>query len=191
MSPLVWAAALLAIGFALAVLEVFFVSGGIFGFLSLAAVVTSIIVAFREGPLTGSIFLGVTIVLLPTVLLVALQWWPHTAMGRRVLLPVPDSRNVLPDSPRQRELKQMIGRVGKAKSPMMPGGVVVIEGRTIDAVTQGMAVEVGQVVRVVEVRGNRVVVRPVEGETITETPGDDLSRPIDSVGLDPFQDPPA
>ncbi len=44
---------------------------------------------------------------------------------------------------------------------------MVIEGRTIDAVSEGMAIEAGQLVRVVQVRGMEVIVQPAgDGESL-------------------------
>jgi membrane-bound serine protease (ClpP class) len=83
----------------------------------------------------------------------------------------------------------MIGKRGSAKTKMLPSGVVVIEGRTYDAVSEGMPIEAGQPIQVVAVRTNRIVVRSADSE---QPPGEDsdvLSRPIDTVGPDPFEDP--
>jgi membrane-bound serine protease (ClpP class) len=182
-----WALALLllSLGLGLAILEVFFPSGGILGFLSFTAIVSSIVVAFWSGAAVGMAVLAAAIVGLPVVVVAALHWLPDTPVGRMMLLKVPTSEDVLPDSPKQRGLRDLIGRTGRAKSKMLPAGAVRIDGRTIDAVSEGMAVEPGQTVRVIEVRGNRVVVRPVDEDE--EPPEDDpLSRPIDSLGPDPF-----
>jgi membrane-bound ClpP family serine protease len=86
----------------------------------------------------------------------------------------------------------LVGRVGKVKSKMLPSGAVQIDGQMIDAVSEGMPLEPGQTVRVLEVRGNMVVVRAVEDdatEAEVEAPGDMLSRPIESLGLEAFDDP--
>jgi hypothetical protein len=57
----------------------------------------------------------------------------------------------------------------------------------IDAVSEGVSIEAGQAVRIVEVRGMRVVVRPA---TSAPPPSNDpLAQPIESLGLDPFEDP--
>jgi membrane-bound ClpP family serine protease len=84
-----------------------------------------------------------------------------------------------------------VGKIGQAKSMMLPSGAVLVEGRTIDAVSEGMPIEPGQVVRVIEVRGTRVIVRPVEHgeEQQPRSAEDPLSRPIDTLGIDPFDDP--
>ena len=47
-----------------------------------------------------------------------------------------------------------------ARGTMLPSGLVVIEGKTYDAVSEGMAIEAGQTVLVVAVSTQRLVVRP-------------------------------
>jgi membrane-bound ClpP family serine protease len=101
------------------------------------------------------------------------------------------------DSEEHRRLIKMIGKRGKAKSKMLPSGGVVIEGRTYDAISEAVAIDPGQPVRVVAVRTNRIVVRPIDREQSVdeheeepaETSEDILSRPIDSLGLEPLDDP--
>lgn len=191
----VWAILLLVTGLALATMEIFIPSGGILGFLAVAALVASVVVAFLHSALVGLVILATALFGLPVVAILGFKFWPRTAIGRRVLLTTPQSQDVLPDNPRLRVLKSLIGKVGRAKGPMLPSGPVVIEGRTIDAVSEGMAIEAGQLVRVVQVRGMEVIVQPAdEGEALTSQPKqaaqDPLSQPIDALIPDPFQEPP-
>ncbi|MEX2559187.1 MAG: NfeD family protein, partial [Pirellulales bacterium] len=81
------------------------------------------------------------------------------------------------------------GQVGQARSLMLPSGLVAIQGHHVDAVSEGMVIETGQWVRVIEVRGTRVVVRPTDPQTRPSDPKDPLSQPIDTLGLNPFEDP--
>lgn len=184
----VWAILLLVLGLALVVLEVFFPSGGVLGFLAACAIIASVVVGFRHNAGTGFGILAVAVFGLPAVVAVALHYWPETAMGRKFLLMVPRSADVLPDSPKKRRLKTLIGQVGRAKSKMLPSGVITVGGQTIDAVSEGMAVDPGQMVRIIEVRGNRVVVRPVDEEMPLATDENPLARPVDSVADDPFDE---
>jgi membrane-bound ClpP family serine protease len=188
MDPLVWAALLLVLGLTLVVAEVFVPSGGVLGVLSLASLGSGIALAFyNRGLEAGLIFLAVAAVLVPGALVAAFRWWPSTPMGRRLLLEVPRSDEVLPDSPQRRTLRQLVGKVGVAKTVMLPSGAVMVDGISIDAISEGMPIEAGQAVRVIEVHGNRVVVRPAED---ADRPADDiLSRPIESLGLDALDDP--
>ena len=186
----VWAILLLVLGLGLAILEIFFPSAGILSFLSASAILSAIIVGFWQGPATGIAILLVAVVGLPAVVILAFKWWPKTAVGRRMLLMSPRSEDVLPDDPRMDHLKSLVGQVGRAKCKMLPGGAIVIDGRTVDAVSEGMPIKAGQPVRVLEVRANRVVVRPLEEETPSPSAEDPLRRPIDSVAPDPFEEPP-
>jgi membrane-bound ClpP family serine protease len=187
MEPWVWPILLLGLGAGLAVLEVFFPSAGILAFLSAAAIVAAIIMGFRVGPFTGIATLIVAAVGLPTILVLAFKYWPHTAMGRRIMLTAPTSEEVLPQNPDFERLKELIGHTGRAKSKMLLSGVVTIDGQTIDAVSESMPIEVGQTVRVVQVRANRVVVRPVDDEAPPGPPPDPLKQTYD----DPFDLPQA
>jgi membrane protein implicated in regulation of membrane protease activity len=105
-----------------------------------------------------------------------------------VLVPRPESPDdVLPDSEEYRGLRALIGQFGVAKTTMLPSGLVRIENRTYDAISAGMPVDAGQRVKVVDVRTNRIVVRPLladEPGPNTRAADDVMSRPIDSLGLD-------
>lgn len=186
-----WAILLLFVGLALAMMEVFIPSSGILGLLSFCSILAAVVLGFMHGPGAGFAILATAMFGLPAVVVLALKWWPSTPMGRRFLLDNLTSEQVLPDNPKLRGLKELVGRVGVAKSKMLPCGAVTIDGRTIDAISEGVFIEPGRQICVIDVRGTQVVVRPLDAETRLE-PGDDpLSRPIDSVGPDPFEGPPA
>ena len=184
----VWAVLLILVGLALAAMELFIPSGGILAFLSVSALGGAIVLGFMQGSAVGLGMLVLVMVGLPVTAIVLFRVWPQTPIGRRILLRVQSSQDVLPDSPKQRRLKELVGRVGVAKSKMLPSGAITIEGQTIDAYSEGMPIEAGQKVLVIEVHGTRVVVQPVEDEAPPVEGNDELSRPIDSVGPDPFGD---
>lgn len=184
--PWAYAVLLLVLGLGLAVLEIFIPSGGILGFLSACSIVAAVFVGFRQGPTVGVLILSVAILGLPTVIVLALKYWPKTTMGQRVLLMAPKSEDVLPEDPRTEHLKSLIGQVARAKCEMLPGGAIVVDGRTVDAVSEGMPIEADQLVRVIQVRGNRVVVRRIEEALPSESAEDPLMRPVD----DPFEEEP-
>jgi len=187
MDPWVWAILLMVLGLGLAILEVFFPSAGILGFLSFASILAAIFLGFQQEGMewVGFVLLGVAVVGLPTMVVLALKLWPKTAIGRKVLLMAPQSEDVLPNDPRKDQLRDLVGQMAKAKCKMLPGGAIIVDGRTIDAVSEGMPIAAGQAVRVIEVRGNRVVVRPVDQEISSESAEDPLMRPFD----DPFDEP--
>lgn len=190
MSPLYWAILLLVFGLGLIVLEMFVPSGGVIGFISLAAVVTSIIMAFRYSEYTGIGFMAAAVLGTPLLVALLFKWWPNTPLGRRILLNVPNGDDVLPDADLRKTMKALVGKIGTAKAMMLPGGPVVVEGHAYDAVSEGMAIQSGDPVQVVEVRGTRIVVRPADPASLKpRDPDDPLNQSIDKLGLDPYDDP--
>ena len=181
---------LMVAGLALVMLEVFVPSGGMLGLLSAMALTGSIVMAFyNRGAEVGLLFLLVAAIGAPVVLVGAFRWWPYTPMGRRILLQIPTQDEVMPDTPLRRTLREMVGKVGVAKTLMLPSGAVDIDGTTVDALSEGMPIDAGQKVLVVEVRGNVVLVRPYDGPIPSkgqQQPDDVLSQPIESLGLDPL-----
>ena len=75
-----------------------------------------------------------------------------------------------------------------AASTTLVSGAITIDGRTVDAYSEGMPIETGQKVIVVEVHGTQVVGQPVDEEIPSPDGGEGLARPIDSVVPDPFDD---
>ncbi len=182
MDPWIWAVCLIILGLGLVVLEVFFPTEGILGFLAACSILGGILLGFYQSALTGTIILVVSIAGVPATLALAFKYWPQTAVGRRVLLTAPTREEVMPVNPELQRLRAMIGQVAEAKCDMLPAGAIFLDGRTIDAVSEGMPVDAGKKVRIMEVRGNRVVVRPVDDEAPAPEATDPLERPID----DPF-----
>ena len=186
-----WAILLLLVGCSLVVLEVFITSGGIISILAGVAFITSLIVAFWDGPTTGPttgfVFLAVMVLAVPALVALAFKIWPRTRLGKAFLGDLPREDQVVPDEPR----RTLLGRVGVARSKMLPSGAVEVDGQMIDAVTQGLPIEPGTYVVVVEVRANRVVVRPAgkDQRPSHPDPKDILSRPIEELGLDSLEDP--
>ncbi len=180
---------LLFAGLGLAALEVFFPSGGVLGFLSFASMVGGITLGFMHSATAGVLIISMAIVGLPITLVTALTVLPKTRFGKRFILLQPSSDEVLPEDPQLEARKQLVGRIGYAKSKMLPAGAITIDGQTIDAVSDGFAVEPGQPVRVLEVTGNRMVVTPIEPEEAVDQSQESLlDRPIESVGLEPFDE---
>jgi membrane-bound ClpP family serine protease len=160
MNTLVWVLALLLIGLAVMVLEVFIPSGGVLGFLSVVAILAAIVMAFVQQGLTfGVAVLGVSFVAVPTVLALAFRWFPDTPLGRRVLPPPPEPDEVLPDVERRRALRALVGRRGRATSPLLPWGRVEVEGIHCDAMSESGPISVDAAVEVTGVQASAVVVR--------------------------------
>ncbi|MBW3597246.1 MAG: hypothetical protein KY475_08225 [Planctomycetes bacterium] len=191
MTPLIWATLLLLLALTLAVMELFIPSGGVLGFVSVLAAAAAVFIAYYyEGPITGTIFLFVIVICAPILLNVAVRVWPHTPIGRSVLIALPEtSDEVLPDDEEDRRLASLVGSRGVARSDLLPSGRVQIGKSHYDAVSQGVPIDAGQQVQVAAVRMGCLVVRPLEAIEAEIPPDDPLAQPIENFGLDPLDDP--
>ena len=190
MDPVIWSTLLLVVGLVLAVGEVFIPSVGVLGFLSMASMLAAIGLAFyTRGIGVGLVFLALTAVAGPSTLVLALRIWPKTAMGRRLLLDVPRGDDVLPDSP-LRHAARLGGQGGNGQH------ADASQRRHFDRGAFGRCRERGTAHRAGNPDprdryswqpGAGAAGAPDEPETPTEM--DVLSQPIESLGLDPFDEP--
>ncbi len=65
------------------------------------------------------------------------------------------------DAPAADEPSPLVGRYGKTVTPLRPSGAAEFDGRRVDVVSEGMPIDAEAWVKCVEVKGARVVVRPV------------------------------
>lgn len=162
MTPLAWITALVALGLALVILEVFVPSGGVLGFFSVLAIVAGVVMAFvQQGPAVGMLVLAATVVAVPIALAVAFRIFPLTPLGRRVIAAPPDRGAVVPDAERRDLLRSLMGNAGRATSDLLPWGEVEVDGATYEAMSESGPISSGCEVEVVGVQAGGLVVRGV------------------------------
>jgi membrane-bound ClpP family serine protease len=160
MSLLLWALVLLLAGCLFLVLEFFIPSSGTLGVMAALSFVAAIVLAFMAGPAYGTITFIAVLVIVPIACILAVKYWPETPIGRMILIQRPESPDeVLPQTEAYRGMQHLVGRHGLAKSLMMPGGVVEIDHKSYDAVSDSAAIEPGTRIVVVGISTQRIVVR--------------------------------
>ncbi len=192
MDLVLWCVVLLAFGLGLFALELFVPSGGILSIAAAACLLAAVIVGFTISIQIGVMTFAFTTIVIPVLIAIAIRWWPHTPIGRLILLGRPESPDeVLPDTEEYRGLRRLVGRHGMSRTKMLPSGIVEIDGKNYDAMSEGVAIESGTVVEVIDVRTNRVIVRPHSGAPAPhDVAADDLlSQPLDSLGIDELDEP--
>jgi len=112
-------------------------------------------------------------------------------MGQRMILGAPSDDEVISDEDPRKVLRGMVGKHGVTLSVMLPSGRVRIDDRLYDAMSEGLPIEANEPVTVIDVRGGSLVVRVASHELPRANPADPLARPIESWGIDPFEDAPA
>ena len=203
MHAIVWVVALLLTGLVTMVLEVFVPSGGILGFVSVAALVAGVVTAFYEGgAVLGTLVLCGMSLVVPAVIVLAFRLFPLTPLGRRVLPQPPRPEDVVPAAGKRQLLKSLVGKTGRAVDELLPWGGVEVDGLRLDALSVGGPIPRGSTVEVVGVQGAAVTVRvgnPVAAaagaaaEAIPDAPA--LSATLESfdfdqLGRQPLDSPP-
>ena len=167
---LFYVVALLALFYLLIVAEFFLPTGGFLGVTSVAVLAAAIGVAFSHSVVAGVGVIVFVALTTPLVLFGMLKVWPHTPIGRRMLNRRPGE--VAADPPirktrRGTPLDQLVGRVGIAKTDLLPSGQVAIDGEKIDAISIGTPIDRGSNVIVVSVETGRVRVRTAVEEELS------------------------
>lgn len=192
MNPIYWSLILLAGGFLVVALELFIPSAGVLGIVAAILFISGIAVAFTQSMLAGTIALFVSALALPVVFVLMIKLWPSTPIGRRIMLGRVKQDEVLPFDQDNDPLKALVGKKGVAKTKMLPSGMVSIDGRAYDAVSDGFAIEPGQPVRVTEIRTRRIFVQPYDPQDDVAAEFADqplLQQTLEDMGLESLGDP--
>jgi len=146
---------LVVVGFLMIAAEVF-VPGLILGTLGGLCLLASVVLCyFSYGALTGTIAFAVLVVLSVGGFFLWLRLFPHTPIGKKLML----NRSLL--SQNAIESPDLIGIEGEAVTPLRPAGTALIQGRRMDVVAESGLIESGQKITVVAQEGIRIVVRRV------------------------------
>ena len=157
---MVLAVFLVGLGLAFILAEIFFVSFGALTLCSLCCLVGAVLIAFNRGPGWGVSFILLEIVLIPIMIIIGLKKMPRTRWGKRLIPAAPDLEAVSGTGVPE-ELASLVGKEGVTMSMCRPAGTADIEGVRYDVVAEGTTIPKKKSVKVVEVEGNRVVVREI------------------------------
>ena len=141
-----------------AVAEVFFVSFGVLFTLSGLSLFGAVFLAFQESSAFGTWLLVGAAIGGPAAIWGAFRALPKTPMGRALMLKGPAAEDVTGGAT-DPDIEGLLDQRGTTLSMLRPAGFARIAGRKVDVVTRGEMIGEGCDVRVVEVMGNRVVVR--------------------------------
>jgi membrane protein implicated in regulation of membrane protease activity len=114
-----------------------------------------------QGTVFGLVLLLAIVIGLPFLIWYMLQVWQVTPVGRRLLLDPSEDPALQPNEELERH-KALLGKTGTAKGLMMLSGMIEIDGEHFDAVSAGMPIDPGTPIRVVQVDGINLTVRPID-----------------------------
>jgi membrane-bound serine protease (ClpP class) len=144
---------------AIGICSAFIGVGLLFMYASMETAVTALLSLCVGGPLLGGFLFYL---------------WPYSPMGRK-LIRASQQGDTVAAMAGNAGLEGLRGKVGRAVSPLRPSGIAEFDGRRIDVLTEGLMVEAGQWVKCVEVRANKVIVRPADKPTLDDFENADFS----------------
>jgi len=171
-----YAIVLLMVGLIILVFEVFTPSGGLLAITTTVVLFLSALCAFfawyEKAPVIWWTYCALLVLLVPGTLCGTLYMLPKTSVGKQVLLEGPELSQLEPFVDESARLSQLVGRRGRAMTLLNPGGIVLVDGERLHAFTEGLLVEPQSPVEILEIRGTRVLVRPVDSdeEPLAEAP---------------------
>ena len=189
MDPFYWSILLVIAGLVVIFLELFIPSAGFLGIVAGSCLLSGIILGFFDSVQTGLIELFALLLILPILFATMIKIWPHTPIGKRILIGPMTEQDVVPQGQYYDEIKSLVDQLGVVRTPMLPSGIVMINGKKYDAVSEGMPLEPGETIKVINVKGNRIVVAafeggPEQGSELPATDADILATPLEELGLD-------
>ncbi|MBX6395209.1 MAG: hypothetical protein IRY98_05725 [Alicyclobacillaceae bacterium] len=162
----------LGAGIVLLALEMVFVSGGILGTLGILAVGASVVAALA-GAQYALASLGAGAFLVAVGAIFALRYYGKRGLWNRIVLG--DRQETQAGYTPTRDLRYLVGRTGRAVTPLRPAGIGEFADERVDVVSEGEFIERGASIEVVAVEGRRVVVRRAAG-FVSRPAGDSVSR---------------
>lgn len=152
-----WVSILLfVVGIGLLVAEMFDPGFGIFGIGGVLSLVACIFVT-AQTVTEGIMLTGVFFVIILVMFGIFLALVSKGKLPQRLILK--ESESADEGFTGVKDLTYLKGQTGVVTAMCRPVGCIEIDGRKIDVVTQGEFVEKGQTVEIIEIEGNRIVVK--------------------------------
>ncbi len=168
-------------------LDLLLPTGGVLAVVAGFLAVVAIVCGFRYSFNTGLLFILATLIALPVMLLSALEIWPRTPFGKRMIVePLPAEEFVWSDAAKTSDVRSLIGAIGEAASEMLPSGKVRIGDQSFEAFSEAGPIAKGKPVKVLRLDVGRLVVIEVR-DPITPTPsatGTGLDRPANELDIE-------
>lgn len=151
---------LIALFLVLVLLEVFLPTGGLLGVAGLVALVVGLVGGFSHGWTTGVTMLVTALVVAPLIIWQALNYWPHSPLGR-MILNIDHEEEAVYRAQEEQLRQSLIGQHGVAQMDLLPNGIVKIDGQSRDVVSTAGVITAGSAVEVVDVVAGIPHVRPL------------------------------
>jgi membrane-bound ClpP family serine protease len=169
---MLWSVGLMLLAGLLMLIEFLVPSAGLLGIGAAMAAIAALFLAYSESLEAGLTMTGLLALGAPALFIAAIRIWPHTPIGRRILNlpPLDTSKNGQSSGARDSNgtsgvwdldnpYKGLLGKVGTARTHLLPSGQIEVEGQRYDAVAMGTAVDQGEFVEITNVDAGKIRVQ--------------------------------
>lgn len=150
---------LLVIGFALLIAE-FIIPGGVAGFLGIAAILGSVLLAGGDLKTTAIAVLIAMIVATIGMVIVVKFFGKRLDLFKRIILT--DATDTAGGYVSTTNRPELVGKIAQTVTALRPSGTIKLDDERIDAVSEGRFIDSGKDVKIIKVEGSRIVVRELE-----------------------------
>ncbi len=158
-AELYWAIGLFLLAILLIFFEVLLPTGGMLGVAGAICAMFAIYELFMISTTAGMLGILAAAVCAPLILFLALKIFPHTLMGRLLILSKPAS-NAEKDAIAGRP---QVGDRGEAITPLHTVGICLIGGHKVTCMALAGGIDAGKQIEVVNASGMNIKVKVVEG----------------------------
>lgn len=151
----------LTVGLALLLIEVFIPDFGIIGILGIATYIIGILLTAKTF-FEGLIMFTILLIFLAIVILLVLNSAKKGRLSKTLILNNQNSSEQ--GFTAVEDMKVFLNREGKAISVLRPAGIGIFDGIRLDVVTSGTFIEKNEKIKVIEVKGRRIIVEKMEEE---------------------------
>lgn len=146
-------------GILLVVFELYTPGVGIFGISGIIAIFASLFLTLGANEAAINL-LAISLLAATIIFLVLVRRLPSSKLWSRFILN--DSETKSAGFSSSLDYSIYLAKTGITPTGLRPAGIMIIDGTQLDVVSEGQFVEPNKLVKVVNITGNRIVVRPVD-----------------------------
>lgn len=152
---------LFAVALAFVAAELFIPSHGILGIFALLLALAGVGMAWSANQAFGVLSAILLVVIAPVVFYLAIQLYPRSAVGKRVILSAPANNPAASMNVEAEKLAALLGQRGTALTLLRPSGACEFDNHRIDCTAESEIITAGTPVEVIRVAGTKVIVKAV------------------------------
>jgi membrane-bound serine protease (ClpP class) len=154
-----WSVLLFFTGVLLIFIEMAVPGFGVFGISGIIALLTGIVFAAPD-PLQGLTSLGIAIAATAVLIPILYKLLGGPRLFRRFVLQETESTEKGYVSKRSEDHEYLVGMIGETVTPLRPSGTILIDGKRVDALSEGSYLPTGSRIQVIQVEGAKIIVSP-------------------------------